>query len=85
MPVVRRGCLCVSRGPEDGRRFFVFSESFPLGLDGGGESGGYKTESGEGAVGAVREHFGGVGVDGSRPIACISSRSLRFSSSSRAS
>ena len=38
--VVGRGWPSFFRGPEDGRRFFVFLGASPLGLDRGGESGG---------------------------------------------
>ena len=38
--VVGRGWPSVFRGPEDGRRFFVFLGASPLGLDREGESGG---------------------------------------------
>ena len=78
MQAVSKEWPYVFRGPQDGRRFFVVLGASPLRLDGGGGSGGERAESDEDAL---REPFGGVGVDGVHSFACISSRSLRSSSS----
>ena len=67
--------LCVFRGPEDCRRFFVVMEAALRRLGSGGDSGGKRAESGEDAL---REPFGEVGIGGARSFACISSRNSRF-------
>ena len=56
-PAVCKGWSCVFRGPEDCRRVFVVRGG--TAVEGG--SGGKRTESREAAL---REPFGGVGVDG---------------------
>ena len=66
MPAVCKEWLCVFRGPEGCRRFFVVLEAFPLRLGSGEKSGKKRAESGEGAL---REPFGGGG-GGRRLIFC---------------
>ena len=55
--------------PDDGHRVFVVLEAAPRGLGSGGGSVGKRAKSGEEAL---RESFGGVGLDGGRSFACIS-------------
>ena len=70
---VNKELPCVFRGPEVGRRVLVVLEVAPRGLGSGGDSGGMRAESYEGAL---REPLGGVGADGARFFVRISSRSL---------
>ena len=80
-PAVCKEWSCIFRGQEDGRRVFVVLEAAPRWLDSGGGSSGKRAESGEVAL---REPFGGVGVDGARSFACVSSCSMRSSPSPQA-
>ena len=79
-PAVCKEWSRVFRRPVDGRRAFVVLEAAPRRPGSGKESGGKRAEPGEDAL---REPFGGVGVDGARSFACISSCSFFMPPSDR--
>ena len=80
-PAVNKARSCVFRGPEDGRRVFVFLEAAPRRLGSEGGSNGKRAESGE--------HTLRKPIPLSGDVLCplfvrFSSRSVRFSSSRQA-